>query len=149
MTSSKTAKIEKLEQTLREMLTTRRRRSRGGMSLVEVMVVIANIVTLMSIVGYTAMNVFESSRVETTILQMHEINKQVELYSLKKKLPSTGEGLKAVYGDLSPPTDSWSNEFIYVSPGPSGHKYDIISYGADGQEGGSGNDADIKFSEQK
>ncbi len=124
----------------------RRARSRKGMSLVEVMVVIAIIVTLMSIVGFGAMQYFEGSKVETTRLQMHEVNKRIELYSLKKKLPSTGEGLKAVYGDDTVPLDSWGNEFIYISPGPDGMKYDIISYGADGHEGGAGNDEDISYS---
>lgn len=122
---------------------------RRGMSLVEVMVVIAIIVTLMSIVGYGVMSTFESSRVDTTKLQMHEINKKIELYSLKKKLPSTGEGIKAVYGDESVPLDSWGNEFVYISPGPDGLKYDIISYGADGAEGGTGNDADIRWSAER
>jgi len=45
------------------------------------------------------------------------------------------------------PVDSWGNEFRYVSPGPGGHDFDIISLGADGNEGGSGNDADLKWSE--
>lgn len=123
-------------------------RSRRGMSLVEVMVVIAIIVTLMSIVGFGALQVFENTRVDTTQLQMHEVNKRIELYTLKNKPPSTGEGLKAVYGTESVPKDSWGNDFVYVSPGPDGHKYDLISYGADGVEGGDGNDSDIRFSEQ-
>ena len=124
-------------------------RSRRGMSLVEVMVVIAIIVTLMSIVGFGALTVFENTRVDTTKLQMHEVNKRIELYTLKKKPPTTGEGLKAVYNTETVPKDSWGNDFVYVSPGPDGHKYDLISYGADGTEGGDGNDADIRFSDEK
>lgn len=124
-------------------------RRRRGMSLVEVMVVIAIIVTLMSIVGLGAMNAYENSIVEMTNIKMHEVNKQIELYSLKKKVPSTGEGLGTVYGSGSVPQDGWGNDFSYISPGPNGLKYDIISYGADGTEGGEENNADIKFSEQK
>ena len=36
---------------------------------------------------------------------------------------------------------------VTLAPGPNGLKYDIISLGADGKEGGSGNDADIKLSD--
>jgi general secretion pathway protein G len=41
------------------------------------------------------------------------------------------------------PRDPWDNPYIYVSPGVYGD-YDIISLGADGEEGGEGNDADIR-----
>jgi len=40
------------------------------------------------------------------------------------------------------PRDPWGNEYQYVYPGQYG-KYDIFSYGADGKEGGQGEDADI------
>lgn len=42
----------------------------------------------------------------------------------------------------APYADAWGNEFVYVLPG-SGNEYDLISLGADGQEGGEGIDADI------
>ena len=128
---------------LRELLNSRR-----GMSLVEVMVVIAIILTLMGIIGYGVMTVFQDSKVDTTILTMGRVNERVEIYYLrKKKVPSSGEGLSAVYGDDPSPKDSWGNDLIYVSPGPDGRQYDIISYGSDGAEGGTGNAEDIKWSE--
>jgi len=43
------------------------------------------------------------------------------------------------------PKDPWGNDYIYICPGienPNG--YDLESYGADGQDGGEGNDADIE-----
>ena len=128
-------------------LVPRRRLDRRGMSLVEVMVVIAIIVTLMSIIGYGVMTVYQNSKVDMTTLQMHEVNKRIELYSLKKGSPTTAEGLKVVYGNEAVPKDAWGNDFLYVAPGPNGLPYDLISYGADGTEGGTGNDADIKWSE--
>lgn len=123
-------------------------RSRRGMSLVEVMVVIAIILTLMGIIGYGVISVWENSRVETTRLQMGRIVERVQIYTVKhKKPPTTGEGLAAVYGDEAVPVDSWGNEFTYVSPGPDGEDYDLISYGRDGVEGGTGNAADIHISD--
>lgn len=124
-------------------------RSRRGMSLVEIMVVIAIITTLMSIVGYGVMQVWQNSRVDTTILQMGEVNKRIELYALKHGAPSSGEGLAAVYGDEDTPTDAWGHPFVYTTPGPNGMDYELTSRGKDGSEGGTGLNADIKWSENR
>lgn len=125
-----------------------RARRRRGMSLVEVMVVIAIILTLMSIIAIGVWGIFSDSQVDTTRLTMTRVNERLEIYMLrKKKAPSTSEGLAQVFGSEPVPKDSWNNDFIYVSPGPNGEPYDLISLGSDGQEGGTGNAEDIKWSE--
>lgn len=124
------------------------RRNRKGMSLVEVMVVIAIILTLMSIIAIGVWGIFSDSQVDTTRLTMTRVNERLEIYILrKKKAPPTADGLAAVFGNEPVPKDSWNNDFVYVSPGPNGEPYDLISLGADGQEGGTGNDEDLKWSE--
>ena len=142
-----------IEEKRTALATARRRtprRSRRGMSLVEVMVVIAIILTLMSILAIGVFSIFGESQVQTTILTMGKVNERVEIYMLrKKKPPSTGDGLSAAFGGEQVPQDSWGNDFIYVSPGPGGQAYDIISLGSDGQEGGNGNAADIRWSEER
>ena len=121
-------------------------RSRKGMSLVEVMVVIAIILTLMGILTWGIFTVFSDSQVDTTKLQMNRVAERIEIYGVRKKLPSGSDGLSKVFPDGAP-TDSWGNEFQFVTPGPNGKSFDLISLGADGQDGGTGNDADIKYSE--
>lgn len=124
------------------------RNQRRGMSLVEVMVVIAIILTLMSILAFGVMSVFQDSQVETTRLQMGKVAERVDMFMLKRKKPPTSsEGLAAVFTSDDVPTDSWGNNFLYQSPGPKNRPYDIISYGSDGKEGGTGNAADIRYSE--
>jgi general secretion pathway protein G len=126
------------------------RRRRRGMSLVEVMVVIAIILTLMSIIAIGVWGIFSDSQVDTTRLTMTKVNERLEIYMLrKKKPPATSDGLAAVFGNENVPKDSWNNEFIYISPGPDGQPYDLISLGSDGQEGGTGNAEDLKWSELK
>jgi general secretion pathway protein G len=120
--------------------------SRRGMSLVEVMVVIAIILTLMGILTWGIFQVFSDSQVDTTKLQMTRVAERIEIHSLRKGLPNNGDGLNAVFPD-DMPKDSWGNEFVYVTPGPNGKPFDLISLGADGQEGGTGNNEDIKYSE--
>src|SRR5262249_21103864 len=42
-----------------------------------------------------------------------------------------------------PPADPWGNPYVYRSPGQEGRTYEILSYGADGTEGGTGSGQDI------
>src|SRR5687768_15526148 len=127
-----------------------RRSSRRGMSLVEVMVVIAIILTLMSVLAIGVWSIFSDSQVDTTKLTMSKVNEKIEIYTLRKKKPPTSsDGLQAVFGNEPIPTDSWGNPFVYVSPGPNGEAYDLISLGSDGQEGGTGNAEDIHWSQVK
>ncbi len=126
------------------------RASRRGMSLVEIMVVIAIILTLMSVVGYGVMSVWESAKVDTTKLSMGDIAKKVQIYQVRNnKAPTTSEGLAAVYLGEEPPKDGWGNDFVYLSPGPNGLDFDVVSYGRDGTDGGDGLAADIRLSEIK
>ena len=41
------------------------------------------------------------------------------------------------------PKDPWGNEYVYTIPGEEGREYDLSSLGADGQVGGTGDNADI------
>jgi general secretion pathway protein G len=130
------------------MMNRVRARRRRGMSLVEVMVVIAIILTLMSVIAIGVWGIFSDSQVDTTRLTMTRVNERLEIYILrKKKAPSSSEGLGQVFGNEPVPKDSWNNDFVYISPGPNGEPYDLISLGSDGQEGGTGNAEDIKWSE--
>jgi len=74
------------------------------------------------------------------------------------KFPSTDLGLSALVQRPNDPTvrnwreggylkrvgnDPWGNPYQYVFPGTRGQEYDLYSFGADGQEGGEGENADI------
>lgn len=136
---------------MRKNLASALGRRRRGMTLVEIMVVIAIIGTMMSIVGFQVAQSFAQANVETTKLTMQQIDKSLGLYAAAKKgkFPSSSEGLSAAakyFPDGEVPKDAWGNEFIYTA---SGRGYEIISLGADGVEGGEDVDADIKSSEIK
>jgi general secretion pathway protein G len=74
------------------------------------------------------------------------------------KYPSTDQGLKALSYQPTDPTihhwrpggyiqrvskDPWGNDYQYVYPGTHGREYDLFSFGADGQPGGEGINADV------
>lgn len=127
----------------------RPRRARRGMSLVEIMVVIAIIGILMTVVGVNVAARFGDAQVQTTKIQIGQIQSQLDMYSTKHKgkYPATSEGLGAMkkyFPGEEIPKDGWDNDFLYFSPGTHGnHPWEVISLGADGKEGGEDNNADI------
>lgn len=126
------------------------RHGQRGLTLVEIMVVIAILGTLMAVVGVNVVNRLQDANVETTKLQIKQIEQNLAMYAAKNKgkFPSTSQGLEAAakyFPDSKVPVDAWGNAFQYYSPGTqSGGSYEIISLGRDGAEGGEGYDADIK-----
>ncbi len=131
--------------------------SESGFSLIELMVV----VTIMAILAVVVISKFrgmdDEARVITARSQIMQIADALEYYKLKhKSYPSTAEGLEVLTeggeGNTGWTVDSivdpWGNEYIYEYD-PAGNTFDIISYGADGAPGGTGYNADIKYSERK
>lgn len=130
-----------------------RRRETGGFTLIELMVVIVIIGLLVALVGPQLMSSADDAKVVAARAQISNLKQALDLYKLKiGKYPTTAEGLNALVNneernfleENTVPKDPWGNEFVYTSPGPEGHPYEIVSLGADGQVGGSGDyDKDI------
>ena len=125
-------------------------RSQKGLTLVEIMVVIAILGSLMAIVGFQVVGKLDEANCETTKISMGTADQGLQAYAAKKKgkFPSTSDGLEAAskyFRTGEVPKDGWGNPFQYFSPGTtSGADYELISLGKDGAEGGDGANADIK-----
>jgi len=129
----------------------KRSRREGGFSLIELMVVIAIIAMLAAVVGYNLIGSLEDAEVVAAKQQITQLKNALINYRVVfKKFPSQDEGLQALVKNEknrnfldqdAVPNDPWGNEYIYKLEGS--RDYEIISYGADGQPGGSGIDADI------
>jgi general secretion pathway protein G len=127
----------------------RRRRSRRGMNLVEVVIVIAIILIIIGVLGFAASQVYNNSKVSSTQMEMNGLGTAVTSHMFQVNKGQPPASLK----DLSDLTelqleDAWGNEYEYVVPGPGNNEFDIISYGEDGQEGGTGRAADIRYSDK-
>jgi len=138
-----------------------RRRVRGGeagFTLVEILVVITIIGLIMALVGPRVLNYLAESKVKAARIQVESFASSLDLFYLDAgRYPSTSEGLAALAqrpGGIDAwngpylrtglvPNDPWGHAYIYRSPGEHG-PYDIISYGSDGQQGGTGTAADIE-----
>jgi general secretion pathway protein G len=130
-----------------------------GFTLVEMLVVITIIGLIMGLIGPRVLNYLSESKVKAARIQLQSFSGALDLFYLDAgRFPSTSEGLSALVqrtpgvaawngpylkgGSL--PNDPWNHPYVYRSPGERG-PYDIMSYGADGQEGGSGVAADISI----
>ncbi len=132
-----------------------------GFTLIELMVVIVILGILAGLIVPRIMGRPEEARRMKARVQIESIETALKLYKLDNGVyPSTEQGLQAL---VEPPTvgqlparwreggylergrlpkDPWGNDYVYLSPGLHGD-FDLISYGADGQPGGEGADADI------
>jgi general secretion pathway protein G len=134
-----------------------KRQNQRGFTLVEMLVVITIIGLIMGLIGPRVLNYMSESKVKTARIQIQSFGSALDLFYLDAgRYPSTAEGLAALVrptGGLSGwagpylkggnvPNDPWNNPYVYRSPGLHA-PYDIISYGSDGQEGGTDLAADI------
>lgn len=127
-----------------------------GFTLLELLVVVAIIGLL---VGYVAPRYFSQvgkSEVATAKAQMDAFEKALDQYRLDTgRYPATELGLNALlvrpnnepkwngpYLKKAVPLDPWGNPYQYKSPSDKGD-FEIVSYGKDGQPGGTGEAADI------
>ena len=130
-----------------------------GFTLVEMLVVITIIGLIMGLIGPRVLNYLSESKVKAARIQLQSFVTALDLYYLDAgRYPSSAEGLSALVKQTpgvaawngpylkggNVPNDPWNHAYIYRSPGEHG-PYDIVSYGADGQEGGSGVAADISL----
>lgn len=128
----------------------------SGFTLLELLVVIV-IIGLLA--GYVAPRYFSQvgkSEVQVTKAQIDALEKALDQYRLDtRRYPTTEQGLQALvikplneaawngpYLKKAVPNDPWGRPYVYRYPGQKGD-FDLISYGRDGQPGGSGEDADI------
>jgi general secretion pathway protein G len=130
----------------------RRRRSRAGFTLTELMIVIVIIGLLASVVTVSVRTYMTHSRQNIARSEMATICSGLEMYfTINGRYPTNDEGIelltlksdKAPDGILSKmPVDPWGNTYEYNYPGRS-TPYEVICLGADRREGGTGGDLDL------
>ncbi|MBF0102406.1 MAG: type II secretion system major pseudopilin GspG [Desulfobacterales bacterium] len=133
----------------------------SGFTLIEIMVVIVILGILAMFVGPKLLGHTDEAKIVKAKIQIESFGTALKLYKLDSGVyPSTEQGLQALVEQPSTgmvpkkwrkggylekgaiPPDPWGNEYVYLSPGMHGD-FDIISYGADGVQGGEDINKDI------
>jgi general secretion pathway protein G len=127
-----------------------------GFTLIELLVVVVIIGLLTGFVAPRYFGQVGKSEVNTAKAQIDALEKALDQYRLDTgHYPSTELGLKALvqkppnepkwsgpYLRKEVPVDPWGKPYIYRQPGEK-HDFDVLSYGKDGQAGGTGEGADL------
>lgn len=130
---------------------------RTGFTLIELMIVIVILGLLATIIMPRMLNRPEQARRMKARVDIRNIESALALFKTDTGcFPTTSEGLNALVSDPGikgystdgyldkTPTDPWGNKYIYISPGVHNKDYDLISYGKDSEQGGTGDNADIE-----
>jgi general secretion pathway protein G len=128
-----------------------------GFTLLELLVVMVIIGLLAGFVAPRYFSQVGKSQVKAAKAQVDALDKAIEQFRLDmNRLPTTEEGLAAL--NVSPanepnwagpylkkdvPKDPWGHPYVYLVPGTHNNDFDLMSYGKDGQPGGTGENADI------
>ncbi len=130
-----------------------------GFTLIEIMVVVVIMGVLAALVVPKLMGRADDARITAAQHDIKTLMAALQLYKLDNhRYPTTEQGLQALVAKPTSgpaangwktggyvaklPNDPWGGTYQYLSPGVKG-EIDVFSYGADGQPGGTGNDADI------
>lgn len=130
-----------------------------GFTLIEIMVVVVIIAILGALIVPKVMSRPDEARIVAARQDIGSLMQALKLYRLdNRRYPSTEQGLQALVQKpvQAPqpdnwkaggyverlPLDPWGQPYQYLNPGLRG-EVDVFSFGADGEAGGEGHDADI------
>jgi general secretion pathway protein G len=136
---------------------TRGRRPGAGFTLLELLVVVLIIGLLAGFVAPRYFGQVGKSEINVAKAQIDALEKALDQYRLDTgHYPTTEAGLVSLvqrpqsepkwsgpYLRKDVPLDPWGRAYVYKTPGEKGGDFDLVSYGKDGQPGGTGENADL------
>jgi len=126
-------------------------------TLIELMIVVVILGLLATVIMPRILDRPEQARRMKAKADIQSIQTALALFKTDTgRFPTTAEGLDTLVNDPGirgynldgyldkVPTDPWGNTYLYLCPGLHSKDYDLLSLGKDGEEGGTGDEADIE-----
>ena len=131
--------------------------ARRGFTLIEMMVVIVIIGILATVLITSISGKSDEAKASATKMLVSQVSDGLDMFKLHHnrypegltdllRMPSyidQGKWPTGGYVKRDPTLDAWKKEFVYNVPGSGGQPFDLVSWGADGQQGGEGVNEDI------
>ncbi len=147
----------------RQQATGNRQQGVKGFTLIEILIVVSIIGLLAVLIAPRLIGHLGQAKRIKASADIQTLSSAIELYAVdNNKPPTTEQGLRALVEnpqtDPKPPKwreggylkqkavpkDPWAHDYVYLSPGLHDPDFDILCYGSDGAEGGTGDAADIE-----
>ena len=127
------------------------RTSKRAFTLLEIVVVVTIIALLAALVAPRLLGQIGKSKSKVALSEVSSIAQQVNLYLLDNGMSKPSEDLELTvltqgsdaYLREKDLIDPWGNQYQIIVPGVENPDFDIVSFGANGEPGGEGEDADV------
>ncbi len=125
-----------------------------GFTLLEIVIVMILVAGLLAFVGPKLFEQMGKAKSSEAKMRIQQLAGNIEIYKLEVgrvpenlqalvKQPSGTDRWNGPYAKEPELKDAWGNDYKYSVPGTAGKPYDIVSLGADGKEGGEGENRDV------
>jgi general secretion pathway protein G len=128
-------------------------RRERGFTILEIVIVFILLASIMAFIGPKIFEQSGKARSQEAKIRIQSLAGQIEMYRLEVgkypdslqalvKQPAGADRWNGPYAKDADLKDPWSNDYRYTVPG-QGKAFDLISLGADGKDGGDGENRDV------
>ena len=131
---------------------TAHRQTTKGFTLLEVIIAVTIVALLSMLIVPNVMSLLGNAKQNKAKADVSTLSQQVRMYMVQNGMDRVGddfelsklcEGDDALIGNVNQLMDPWKHQYVLVYPPTYNKDFDVVSYGADGQPGGEGQNKDI------